>query len=192
MQINPFKEWENDFRSSAKADNFALFREHLQKLDLPDKPKLLLEGTILAMAACCAYQSMDGRSYTEFLAMQKYNPDNIGKAKYAFTFELHGKAYARILVSKKSGSGLDLADLYEHPWGKYKACGYNRIWVSRTNSKALTHKEKTRLEEEVTDDLRYDYSENELGFWFDDSTIEGVLRIEVYDLDEDMLKLLNE
>ena len=35
---------------------------------------------------------------------------------------------------------------------------------------------------EVTDDLRFDYSEEELGFWFDDSTQKEVLRVYLYDL----------
>ena len=51
--------------------------------------------------------------------------------------------------------------------------------------KALTAKEKAKIEEEVTYDLRFDYAEDELGFWFDDSTIKGVLRIELYDVEED-------
>lgn len=55
MQKNLLREWERKFRSVAKADNFELFRDHLQKLNLPDKPKLLLEGTILVVQACCGY-----------------------------------------------------------------------------------------------------------------------------------------
>ncbi|OPZ91332.1 MAG: hypothetical protein BWY74_01996 [Firmicutes bacterium ADurb.Bin419] len=75
--------------------------------------------------------------------------------------------------------------LYNHPWSKYKTCGYNQFWVSRTDGKALTSKEKKLLEKEITYDLRYDFSEDEIDFWFDDSTIEGVLRVYVYDVDKD-------
>ena len=185
MPKNPLKDWERELRSAARTDDLTLFRDHLKKLELPDKPKQLLEGTILAVQACCAYADINGQSYTDFLAMQKYNIDGANNAKYAFTFELCGKSFARILVSKKYGSCLDLADLYGHPWSKYKVCGYNQIWVSRMNGKALTAKEKAKIEEEVTDDLRFDYAEDELGFWFDDSTIEGVLRVYVYAKDEE-------
>ena len=185
MPINNFKEWEREFRRDAKADNFALFSKHLLEMNLPDKPKLLMEGTVLMVAACCAYMQIDGVSYDEFLTTQKYNPAEARNAKYAFTFELGSKAFARILVSKKFGAGLDLADLYNHPWSKYKTCGYNQFWVSRTDGKALTSKEKKLLEKEITYDLRYDFSEDEIDFWFDDSTIEGVLRVYVYDVDED-------
>jgi hypothetical protein len=185
MPINNFKEWEREFRSDAKADNYALFRNHLQEMNLPDKPKLLLEGTVLVVAACCAYAQIDGQSYTEFLAMQKYNPADARDAKYAFTFELGEKAFARILVLRQYASNLDLADLYNHPWSKYKTCGYNQFWVSRTDRKTLTSKEKKLLEKDITYDLRFDYSEDEIDFWFDDSTIEGVLRVYVYDVDKD-------
>lgn len=185
MPMSLFKEWEREFRHDAKADDYDLFRDHLQKFELPDKPKLLLEGTIFMVAACCAYSQMDGHSYSEFLTMQKYNPADARNAKYAFTFELCDKAYARILVFRKYSSNLDLADLYNHPWSKYKIAGYTQFWVSRTDGKDLTSREKKIIEKDVTYDLRYDYDEDELGFWFDDSTIEGVLRVNVYDVDED-------
>jgi len=44
---------------------------------------------------------------------------------------------------------------------------------------------KARLEEEVTGDLLFDYAEDEINLWFDDSTIKGVLRVYVYDVEED-------
>jgi len=145
----------------------------------------LLEGTILAVQACCAYAQISGRSYDDFLAMQKYDISDAINAKYAFTFDICGRTYARVLTSKELAPFLDLADLHELPWQKYEVCGYSEIWVSRTDGKALTAREKAKLEKEVTDDLRYYYSADELGFWFDDSTIEGVLRVYVYDVGED-------
>lgn len=184
MPKNPLNEWERKFRSAAKADNLALFRDHLRNLNLPDKPELLLEGTILVVQACCIYLDMDGRLYSEFLGLQKYNPADIRSAKYAFTFEISDKAFARVLIKRKHGSGLDLADLYEHPWNKYKVAGYKRICISRADGKDLTEKQKAQLEEDVTYDLRYEYDEDELDFWFDDSTIEGVLWVELNDVFE--------
>ena len=186
MQQNQFKEWEREFRTAAKADNLALFRDHLQKIDLPYNPRLLLEGTILVVQACCIYSNMDGCSFAEFLAMQKYDHADAHDAKYAFTFELGDKAFARILVLRQYDSNLDLADIYGHPWIKYKIRGYHRFWVSRTDGRSLSSKEKAQIEKDVTYDLRYDYSEDELGFWLDDSTIEGVLRVELYDVDKDV------
>jgi len=185
MSKNIFLEWKQQFWKDAAADKLTLFREHLKKLGLPDKPKQLLEGTILAVQACCAYAQIGGRSYDDFLAMQKYDISDAINAKYEFTFDIFGMSYARVLTSKELAPFLDLADLYEQPWNKYEVCGYNEIWVSRTDGKALTAREKAELEKNVIADLRFDYSEDELGFWFDDSTIEGVLRVYVYDVGEE-------
>lgn len=184
MPKNPLKEWERKFRNAANADNLSLFRDHLKRLALPDKPKQLLEGTILIVQAICAYAHINGQPCKDILSLQKYRVSDVPDAKYVFTFELCGKSFARIVLSKKIDAWLDLADLYGHPWFTYKVCGYNRIWVSRADGKALSAREKTKIEEGVTDDLRYDYSEDELGFWFDDSQIKGVLWVEVYDVEE--------
>ena len=182
MTMAAIKEWEREFRKAAEADNLAMLRDHLKKHDLPDKPKQLLEGTILVVRACCAYAHIDGRLAEEFLALQKYDPRNIRDAKYVLIFELCGKAFARILVSSLMDKCLDLADLYGHPWYKYKTCGFSRIWISRHDGIALTSREKNKIEECITYDLRFDDDEEELGFWFDDSTLRGVLRVEVYDV----------
>jgi hypothetical protein len=119
MPKDLFLEWAREFRQDEAADKLALFREHLKRLDLPDKPKDLLKGTILAVCVCCAYESMDGRSYDEVLRMQKYNPTQAPEVKYAYTLLGPNKFLARILTLKKK-KFLDLADLYDHPWHEYK------------------------------------------------------------------------
>ncbi|HOS45699.1 MAG TPA: hypothetical protein PLQ69_04395 [Paludibacter sp.] len=184
MPKNLFKEWDREFRKDAADDKLALFREHLKKLGLPDRPKDLLKGTILAVCACCAYESMDGRSCEEFLSTQKYNPGRVPEMKYAYTFRGRNKFLARILTPKKNQC-LDLADLYDHPWDGYKTYGYEGILISRTDGKNLTAKEKANLEEDVTYDLRYDFPEEELGFCFDDSSPKGALHVYLYGVEED-------
>jgi len=176
MPKDPFLAWQREFRKDAAADKLALFQAHLKRLDLPEKPRDLLKGTILTVC--------DGRSYEEFLSMQKYNPDDAPKAKYAYTFRGANKFVARILTPKKK-QFLDLADLYEHPWYEYQTCGYGVILLSRTDGKNVTAREKANLEEQITDDLRYDYSEDELGFCFDNSSLKGVLHIYLYDVAND-------
>ena len=176
------EKWEREFRSAAKVDQLALFRDHLKKLGLPDEPEKLLHGTILVVRACCAYATLDGQSYTKFLAMQKYRPIDAGDGNYALTFDLCGKASARIVASPKLDV-IDLADLYGHPWSEYEICGYSCFWVSRTDANPLSDEETAQIEELVTDDLRFDYSEDELEFWFDDSTVEGVLLVTLVDID---------
>jgi hypothetical protein len=74
MPTNPLTQWEREFRKAAKADKLVLFRDHLKRLELPGEPELLLEGTVEAVTACCAYLNVDGRPFDKFLAMQRYNP----------------------------------------------------------------------------------------------------------------------
>jgi hypothetical protein len=174
------KRWVLKFSEDAEADKYALFREHLRKLGLPDSPELLLEGTIQVVIACAAYASIDKQSFAAFLYMQQYDPAKAVDAKYSFTFDLCGKAFARVLVATK-GAIPDLADLYGHPWQDYKVCGYHDVFIARTNNKKLGSRELARLEREVTYDLRFDYCEENLDLWFDDQSIEGVLKVCVQD-----------
>jgi hypothetical protein len=72
---------------------------------------------------------------------------------------------------------------------EYEVCGYHEFLISRTDGKELSEEEKTQLEMEVSEDLNFDYSEDELAFWFDDSFVEGCLLVtlqDIYDhIDED-------
>lgn len=177
------EQWETAFRKDAEKDGLRIFRDHLARLGLPDEPELLLHGTVLAMAACCAYAGLDGRPQDEFIQLQKYFPEDAPDAEYAFTFDICGKAYARILTPVNRGI-LDLADLYGHPWWEYEVVGYRRFWVSRTDECDLSPEEIARIETEITDDLRFDYCENELDFFFDDSIVDGVLQVDLLDGDD--------
>lgn len=175
--------WEREFRRDARVNELAILRDHLRRLDLPDKPELMLEGTIRVVQACWAYAKLDGQSFAAFLAMQRYNPARSGTVRYAFTFDLCGKAFARVLVATKVGV-LDLADLYGHPWDEYKVCGFRSFWITCADGTDLSSEERAQLEQEVTDDLRFDYSEDELDVWFDDHSIDGALSVNVQDRDD--------
>lgn len=176
--------WEKSFRAAANTDNYALFKTHLHRLALPEKPKLMLEGTILAIQATMAYTIMDGRviPLEQFLNMQQYNPDDAPDARYVFTFDLHGKASARVLADEKLILP-DLADLYGYPWYPWKIVGYCCFWISHPDWSPLTSVEIEMLEKQVTDDLRFDYPKEDVRINFlepDDSHL-GVL---VQDVEE--------
>ncbi len=184
MPANALNQWIRDFRKAAKADKLALFRNHLKRLGLPDEPELLLQGTVEAVTACCAYLNVDQRPFDKFLAMQRYTPADAPDAWYSLTFDLCGKGYARLLAPrKKMLFEIDLADLYEHPWMPFKVCGYSTFWVARLDGAALGVTELEMIEKEVTKDLRYDYPEDELNFWFDPDSIEGVMAVTVQDVE---------
>jgi hypothetical protein len=179
------REWTADFRSAARTDSLSLFRRHLKRLSLPDEPRLLLEGTIQIMAFCAYYAALDGqqKGFRDLLRLQRYDPAQAPRARYEFTFDVYGKTFARVLVDAKV-TNLDLADLYNHPWFNLEAVGYDDIWITRTDRRALTTQDKRFLEEEVEYDLRFDYSEDEVDFWFDDSLNRRALLVHVQDHEE--------
>lgn len=187
-------QWEQDFRAAARADDCAMFREHLGQLSprehlgrllRPDEPQLMLEATIRIVRMCSAYASLDGRAeeFGQLLNMQKYNPAEATDARYVFTFDLCGKAFARVLV-EATVQTLDLAELYGSPWLDYEVVGFHYLWISHPDWSNLTNEELRQLEDEVTNDLRFDYAEDELDFWFDDSLNETYLFVTVQDVYE--------
>ena len=175
--------WETSFRAAARADKYKVLKAHLRRLDLPDDPSLLLDGTVLFVRMAVAYLTLDNQKVIEFIEQQQYDPASVGNAPYAVTFDVFGKAYARINLPA-SLNPIDLADLYSAPWDDYRVVGYCDIWIARTDGVALSAEEMTAFEQVVTADLRYDYGEEELDFWFDPDTHEGILKVTVQDVYE--------
>lgn len=147
---------------------------------MPERPELLLEGTIQVIGACVLYASADELPFDAFLKMQHYDPNEAVDTRYVYTFDIFGKAFGRVLYSKKIGV-LDLADLYGHPWHDYGVCGYQAIHISRIDGRKLGKREMDRLKKDVTKDLRYDYDDDELDIWFDRTSTEGSLFVTVQD-----------
>jgi hypothetical protein len=161
-----YRSWEKRLRAEARSDGSALYIDHMRRLGLQGKPGLMLDGTIRVMQAISAYASIDGISLVPFMNMQQYNPSEASDARYILTFDLFGKAFARVSADSKL-SPPDLADLYNHPWYDYKVVGYRCLWISHPDWSRLTDVELEQLEGAVTADLRFDYCEDELSFWFD-------------------------
>lgn len=159
--------WHRDFHLAAKNDHYDIFSEHLRLLKLPSKPISMLKATIHMVVAMTAYYQIDGRPSDDFLEMQTYNPAKSKNAPYMVSFDLNGHACARLLVDSELKS-IDLADLYNHPWHPWKTVGYSQMWISHRYWTDLSKKEKKDLEKLVTDDLMFDYAEDELDFWFSD------------------------
>jgi hypothetical protein len=181
MERTTHPPWEKRLRESARSDSYALFRGHMQRLGLPEKPKLMLDGTIHVIQAISAYASIDGIALAPFLDMQRYNPCEAPGASYVLTFDLYEKSYARVLADSKLFLP-DLADLYNHPWYDYKVVGYWCFWISHPDWSPLTDAEIEQLESAVTADLRFDYCEDELTFWFDYGTDASDLCVRLQDV----------
>ena len=173
--------WEETFRTAARVDDFQILKTHLRHLELPDEPGLLLEGTILVVQMSVAYLAMDGQQVAEFLAQQEYDPNQVCGAPYHVTFDIHGKAYARVNLPA-SLRPLDFADLYGTPWNAYERVGYSDFWISRVDGNALSAQEIVDFENAVESDLRFDYGEDEVTFWFDPDSQEGNLKVTVQDV----------
>jgi hypothetical protein len=184
MQDHAFQRWAKNFRRDATEDDMTLFRDHLLGLNLPIEPEKLLNGTIMVVNACCAYLSIDGHQTNDFLSVQTYRPMDNTDAKYSFTFNLFDKAYARILTPIDCKC-LDLADLFDHPWHELSMGGFSNFLVSRIDGNPLSEDEIENIEKVITDDLRFDYTEEEVDFWTDPDSIEGALLVCVYDVDRD-------
>lgn len=174
-------------------DDDSIFRDHLRRLGLPDEPLLLLEGTIHFVVIWSAFFSI-GRTegFAHLLRMQTYDPSESPKARYAFTFDLFGKAFARVLVGTNFRD-LDLADMNEARWNEYRTAGYRSFDISHLDWSTLLQDERWQLETAVTDDLRYDYCDDELDIWVEDDCYdefdETFLRVHVqerYDEDDEI------
>ena len=179
-----FDEWQRTFRANARADGNEMLRSQLKRLELSDDPVLLLEGTVQLVQLCVAYLALDFEDAREFLSLQSYLGNDDCQATYSMTFDLHGKAYARINVPATL-SPIDLADLYGTPWNDYRVVGFRDVWISRRDGLPLTSDEFDDLESIVADDLRFDYDESELSFWFDRDSHDGVLKVTVQDVYDD-------
>ncbi len=183
--------WEQDFTAAALADDFAMFREHLEHLAEAyhldwtldsNQPQLMLQATIHIVRVCSAYAHLDGNAegFVQFLNLQKYNFTEALDAKYAVTVDFYGKALGRILVSVDLHT-LDLADLYGSRWPDFEMAGFHHLWISHPDWSVLAKEELLRLEDLITDDLRFDYGEDEVAFYFDESLGDDYLFVTVYD-----------
>ena len=181
MPKNTFSRWANRFRRDAVKDNMELARDHLQRIGLPDEPEKLIDGTVMFMTACCAYLQIDGRSMDEVLDIQAYHPDLDTDSYYSLTFNLFDRAFGRV-IAPRDIKCLDLADLHDFPWNDFKMCGYYDFRVARLDYKALSDPEMEEIENAITDDIRFDYSEEEVELLFDRDAIPGVLVVYVMDI----------
>jgi hypothetical protein len=150
-----------------------------------EKPELMLEGTVDVMQAIWTFSNLDNQPMGSFLANQPYDPSKAHDPRYILTFDLCRKAYARVVVDSIQNPLLDLADLFNYPWADYKAAGFDCIWISHQDWSPLTGEEVEQLEADVTNDLLFDYRENEIDIWFDDSTDPCYLYVGVQDREDE-------
>jgi hypothetical protein len=184
-ELNQLRRWEKHFRDDAKSDKYALFRNHLRRLGLPEKPKLMLEGTVNVMQAIWVFANLDDQLIGGFLANQQYDPSDAPDPSYIFTFGLYERAFPRVIVNSIQKHPLDLADLFGYPWADYKLAGFDYIWISHPDWSPLTDDEFRYLETMITDDIYYDYGKDEVNIYFDDITDPCCLCVNVQEIFEE-------
>lgn len=171
--------WEQTYRNARKQDKCDVLLDHLEFLDIEANPELLLEGTINLVRMSAAYLSIDNRPIDKFLSMQAYNPSLNSETPYIFTFDLCGKAYARVFVGKGKNKMIDLADLFNAPWEEYKVAGYYVFIISRADLKPFLVKEVRSLISMVKNDLYCDYCKGELDVDFTEYNNRSCLQVAV-------------
>ena len=117
-----------------------------------------------------------------FLAMQQYDPAKVPDARYVFTFYLSKNVFTRVLIGDQK-SPLDLADLYGQPWFKYKTVGYHQLWITHPDYSPLVSAEMEQLKDLVSEDLSFDYDEDELSFYFYECPYSRFLLVELHDVE---------
>jgi hypothetical protein len=174
------RRWRDAFRNDFEHDSGSAFKEIIERFQLRTDPRDMLEATIDVVTACAAYAKLDNQPIEDVLALQQYAPEKEGEARYQVVFDICSKGAARLTTGPKLRP-LDLADLYGAPWERFRVVGYSSFWVFRIDGCPLESEEIDAIEQAVTADLRFDYGEDEVGFYSDPDSYEAALHFVVYD-----------
>lgn len=175
--------WTERFLKAAEADDFAVFRKHLQRLGAPGTPRDAALATTYMLSMYSGFVALDGArsGFRRLLAKQTYDPRRATGVRYAATFGICHFASVRILI--EDVAEIDLDDLNGVMWNQYKVAGYSTLWLSRVDGHPLGRRELDRLEAAVENDFRFDNSEDELALTFFPES--HYLKVDVVELDED-------
>ena len=93
--------------------------------------------------------------------MQSYKPAKklAKEAPYTFTFDFFGIEYGRIFVSALLWP-MDLAEMFYH-------FDVAQFCIARTDGRKLNKKERIELESTILADVRHDFTDDEIRFYFD-------------------------
>jgi hypothetical protein len=159
-----FEKWIRGFSAAAVKDNYFELLRPLEHLELECSGEHALAATISLVLAIAVYCQMDGRDCKTFLKQQHYRLDSDDAAEYCLIFDLtglKGSYFGRILTDINFTS-IDLEDLFNHPWSMSETAGFTEVYISRLDGKRIGKRELGRLYKQVTSDMFYGYSEEEL------------------------------
>jgi hypothetical protein len=159
-----FQKWMREFTAAAVKDNYAELLRPIKHLKLECSATDVLTSTISLVLAVVAYCQMDGRDCEAFLKQQHYRLDSDDETEYCLIFDLtglKGSYFGRILTDINFTS-IDLEDLFNHVWPMSDTAGFTEVYTSRLDGKRIGKRELGRLYKQVTSDMYYGYSEEEL------------------------------
>jgi hypothetical protein len=159
-----FQKWMRGFSAAAVKDNYAELLRPLEHLELECSGEDALASTISLVLAVVVFCQMDGRDCETFLKQQHYQLDADDETEYCLIFDLtglKGSYFGRILTDINFTS-IDLEDLFNYPWPMSETAGFTEVYITRLDGKRIGKRELKRLYEQVTSDMYYGYSEDEL------------------------------
>jgi hypothetical protein len=157
-----FPIWQRQFAADAVADDAAEIRRHIEYLEMDCSPADLLMGTDMLLFAILIYMQMDGVDCESFIRRQRYRLCGEDLPHYCLTFNFGKKHFGRVLTDEAI-SGVDFADLVNHPWDEYRTAGFHEVYISRLDGEPIEKTELEALHRRVTNDMYFDYSEAEVG-----------------------------
>lgn len=162
MSLSKLKQWTATFIKAAEADAFHGVETHLCRLGAPASGRAMAEATALMLAHLdgCYTVEHKRRDFRSLLSKQTYDPKRAEGARYVVTFDIFGRASARLLVDELAE--LDLASLNWTEWLRYERIGYSRLWISRIDGRPLGKREVVRLSNAVQADFDVDYTDEEV------------------------------
>lgn len=161
LPVRLYEDWLRQFMREASADAAHEIQRHIDYLKLDCSSGKLLKGTRFLVSAVIANLSMDGRNSECFIAQQKYRLCGKTLPHYILTFDLGKHNFGRLLADRNI-SRIDFADLFNHPWHAFETIGFNRVYISRLDGQPFDPGETGELERRFTQDIYYDYSEQEV------------------------------
>ncbi len=158
---NLYDRWLRSFSADAVADDANELQRHIDYLQLGCSRADLILGTDLLVLANIVYLSMDGQDSKEFLERQRYWLCGDGLPHYILTFEMGVGHFGRLLADRKI-TGIDFADLFDHPWPPFESAGFSQVFISRLDGEPIEADEFKEIEKRVTEDMYYDFTEDEV------------------------------
>ncbi len=156
-----YPQWQRQFAADAVADDCAEILRHIEYLELGCSRADMLVGTDMLLFAVLIYLQMDGQDCESFLKGQRYWLCGEDLPFYCLTFNF-GKGHFGRVLTDKAITGVDFADLFNHPWNEYKTAGFHEVHISRLDGEPIDTSELENLERRFTEDMYYDYTEDEL------------------------------